>query len=184
MKNEIEKISGNELNEDDINEDIINKSDDSREAMTAEKPKRWFRNKLGICLFLILILSAGLFGFFNMSYGPSKEGRESGIIKMTQKQAKSLFEMDPFVIPYNKNTFSYISFNVVLYIPEEFLKNEMLDKKREIRDSIYESLRVSFDMSDKDPSPGMIKNVVLGEVNSNLSGGQIEESYLIQFLLM
>jgi flagellar basal body-associated protein FliL len=184
MKNEIEKISGSELNDDDINENLKNKNDDPGEAMTVERPKRWFRNKLGICFFLFLILSAGLIGFFITSYGPSKEGQESGIVKMTKKQAKSLFEMDPFVIPYNKNTFSYISFNIVLYIPEKFLRDEMLDKKREIRDSIYESLRVSFDMSDKDPSPDLIKNVVLGEVNSNLSGGHVKESYLIQFLLM
>lgn len=182
MKKEEEKLSGNELDDDDINEIVKGESDDPREEIAGKRREKSFWIKIGICLFLSLF--AALFLYFNIEHTPTPENLNNETTQKVRKQVKSFFEMDSFVIPYNKNSFNYISFKVSFYIPGDFFKNEMLDKNGEIRDKIYESLRGYFDRSDYIPSPGSVKDIVLNEVNRVLSGGNINELYLMQFLMM
>jgi flagellar basal body-associated protein FliL len=184
MTNHNEKISGNELEDDNLDENAENGNDPSQVSPIETAGKKSLLTKRAVIVITTVCFCITAFISMSAWYVFSKETPRKAAVVEAENKEESLLKMDSFVIPYNKDNFSYISFSVSLCVPEGSLREEMITKKGLIRGKIYELVLTYLDQSGEIPAPEPVKGLIAESINDALSEGEVNELFLTQFLLI
>ena len=198
-----ENISGNELDELNVEEsDSIQeeKSDSELELDELEvsylppigeeeNPKEFKRKHRGdkkVTLFFAL----GLCLLIGIGYTFLKE-KVFDILKKEETTHASglkipedqLLLFNSFVIPLNEKIgLTYISLNISFNVPNKVVRQEIIEKKEQLRGIMYDILREEINRREKIPPLKTIKGFLINRINMALSAGKVNEVYITKFL--
>jgi flagellar basal body-associated protein FliL len=184
MADNDKKFSGNEL-DDNIPDGVRGKGNDPSQVPPVETSgKKSFLAKWTAVLIAALCLCVTSLISLTTWYVFSKKASQKAVAIEAQKQEDSLLKMDSFVIPYNGDNYTYVSFDVSLRVPGGSMRDEITDKMGLIRGRIYELMLTYLDQSGEVLSPESVKGLIVESISSSLSEGEINDLFLTQFLFI
>lgn len=94
-----------------------------------------------------------------------------------------LLAFHSFVIPLKeKRGLTYISLSISFNVPNKELRQEIIEKKKQLRGIIYDILHEEINRREEIPSLKKIKGFLTKIVNRVLSAGKVNEVYITKFL--
>ena len=193
---EISEITGNELDEPEDPEGIIFSGNELKESndkeyksYTEEKNKskgvrKKFKGKrtsslvfaIGMCL-----LAMGSYYFSQNKNGKETNSRVN-IFPVPHDQS---FLFESFIIPFQeKEGYTYISLTLSFELSNIGLKQEIIEKKDQIRGIIYELLEQGIHTVEDVRSLEKVKALILKRANTVLTSGEIREAIITDFSLV
>jgi len=178
------KVSGNELDESSMSEDVeaesISEDGNSKGIWAKHRGRK--RVSLYIALGLCLLIGIGYFYPKGKAFDmlQKEETTQLHRLKIPKDQ---LLLFHSFVIPLKeKKVFTYISLSISFNVPNKELGREIIAKKEQLRGIMYDILREEINKTEEIPPLEKIKGFLTRRVNMALSGGKVDEIYITKFL--
>ena len=173
-------FTGNELNEskDKESKTYTEEKNKSKGAKKKYRGKRtWFLFFVtGICL-----LAGGSYYFFQNKNEKEIISRVN-IFPIPYDQS---FIFESFIIPFQVNKgHTYISLNLSFELSNVELKEEIIEKKDQLRGIIYDLLRQGIHTVEDVHSLEKLKALIIKRANTVLTSGKVREAIIINFLLV
>jgi flagellar basal body-associated protein FliL len=190
-----ESIKDEEKSQQSSGDELGEPGDEGSESIPDEKKAKdiWgkFRGKKRLSLFIAIGLSllTGIISLFYLKDEKSKtafhQGKGPFRFKINSvvipKDQELVFQ--PFVIPLKKHKdFTYMSLSISFNLPNKELREELIEKKDQVRGTIYNILREEINKTNKVPPLEKIKVFIVRAVNMTLSTGKINEVYITHIL--
>jgi len=200
------KVSGNELDESSMSEDVETESiseekqlskdelgesgNEEGESVSVEGNSKgiWakYRGKkrllLSIALGLCLLIGIGYFYLKGKAFDIPKEEETTQLHRLKIPKDQLLL-FHSFVIPLKeKKGLTYISLSISFNVPNKELRREIIAKKEQLRGIMYDILREEINKTEEIPPLEKIKGFLTRRVNMALSGGKVNEIYITKFL--
>jgi flagellar basal body-associated protein FliL len=177
---EEEQLSGDELGDAETKPIPEEKSDHHPGRRGSGKRGLWVVSAIGLCVLIGI-------GYLYLREEKSRElpGQNSETVPIARisipKEQVLLF--DSFIIPIPEDReFTYISLSISFKLPNNVIKRQMTEKKKELRGIIYDIVTGEISKGKEVPSLEGLKRLIIGGVNSALSTGEIHEVYITKFL--
>ena len=144
------------------------------------------KGKWSLFMVLVIALFIGV-GFFYVKYGKySSNGEKLNLV--TKRNVfpipkGELIAFDPFIVPFNENErFTYMSLSIVIGLPNKELRYEINGKRDRIRGILYDMFLGEINRENRIPPIDHLKKSIIRTVNGALSGGEVKEVYVTQYL--
>jgi len=177
------QFTGNELDEEpDAEPQSISWEENPVGAQEEEKRKRW----LWPVVALILCVSMG-FAYLLLTQGYRAEAPEEKTIVHRQLAVPvsehKRVDFHSLVIPFDKSeNFTYLSFRISLYVPNNKVRDEIENKKTQLKGIMYDMATREVNVDSEIPPLETLKDLIVRKINSLLTAGGVKEAYITKFL--
>ena len=193
---EISKITEHKLDASDVSEsnssagNEVNRSKDNHRKTNTEKKikfkdiKKKLKDKKTLFLFLmsgVCLLVGGSYYFFQHTI-ENKIIPRSNIFPVPHDKS-IIFES--FILPIQKKQgYTYISLNLLLELSNIKLKEEIVEKKDQLRGIIYDILEQEIHRVEDANALDKLKALIISRSNAVLTSGEVREAFITNFVVV